>query len=155
MVRQAFQTLRPARFHPVQHLRRNGRQTDGAGLHGEFRLAAVLGEGDGRELFEEGIVLLVPRHRREDKPLRLHDHAEYACHRMIDAARAAHDDAQCAAWPHIHFANRVGKPFRSPPLRHLFWIDPRLEHDFARRIEDLRDNQLASFTDRGVGCRRH
>src|SRR6266702_4550692 len=73
----------------------------------------------------------------------------------LKTSSTAHHDAERATWPCVHFTDRVGESFRSPPLCHLLWIDPRLEHEFARHIQPAREDKLACFHVRGVGCCGH
>src|SRR4029077_4185254 len=79
----------------------------------------------------------------EDDALGRDDFPEFAFHRIDVAVRTAHMDADRTADTHVNLANRISKPFGSPPLRELIGVGPSLEHEHARRMEHGSDGDLA------------
>jgi hypothetical protein len=82
----------------------------------------VLGEGGGREPFEDRIALLAQRCIGEDEPLGLHDLAKDTSCRIFDPIGRALDNPKGAAQSQVHFAYRVSEVLRTPPLRHMLRI---------------------------------
>src|SRR5207302_9249310 len=58
---------------------------------------------------------------------------------------ATHVDADRSAGPHIQLPNRTRTSVRTPPLCHVLWIGPHLEHKLSWSIVDSREHQLRLF----------
>src|SRR5215472_13517958 len=119
MLREPVDALRPAGFHALEHAPGIVDARDREALHGEFRPAAVLDKGDGRESLEQDPAFPIDRDVVEDEPRGRIDHAEYAGHWMLAAVGRAHDDAQRAADPRIDLTDWVREALRTPPAREV------------------------------------
>ena len=85
MFGETVEALRPARLHPFEHRDRDAVESDRASVQGQFRLAAVLGKGDGRKPVDNANILPVfklPQRlrgvaRRVDRLVILHPLVEF------------------------------------------------------------------------------
>jgi hypothetical protein len=111
---------------------------------GELGLAALLGEGH-RDVKLSRLALFVPA-VGVDQTLGFHDLDIDDLILIVDAIGAMHDEPPNAPGSHVHLVSSGRKVFWSPPLRHVFRIGPRLEHELSRRIEDPRDDDFP------IGC---
>src|SRR5882762_1350307 len=142
---KALQALCPSGLHALDIRSSFGGTLNDARPHDLFRLATLLGEGDGGQYLKHGVAIRIQRGAGEDEPLGLEDLVVNARHGIDGAVGAAHVNADRPAGPHIQVTDWVRKPAGAPPLCHLLWIGPGLEHEFPRRVKDAREHQLTLF----------
>ena len=123
------------------------------GAQGHRRLAVFLGEGHGIERFQRpggadgmlhGVALLVGERQDGNDPFRRFDLlvGELAPH--LVAIVGTHAVVEDAARLQVQRQHAQFKADGTPPLGQALRLHPRLEYQFARRVEGLRDDKVAA-----------
>ena len=114
----------------------------------QLRLCALLAEGhDGVHLELRDTLFVLKIGQREREPLGRRHLVEDTFNRNLESVRRLHDDADCTTRSRVQFADGIGEIFGSPPVRHVLWVRPGVEHECSRRVEDA---FLQHFLDGGL-----
>src|SRR5579862_3939654 len=87
---QAIDSLRPADLHALEMADAGLRHRDGAAVHRHRGLAVLFDERNRGQLFEQRLAGRVGRDAAEHQPLRRHELAYHALHRIDGPIRAPH-----------------------------------------------------------------
>src|SRR5215510_13286528 len=89
------------------------------------------------------IALLIREGIRAHDPLRLDDFAIDARTPVVLAFGRSHTKDILAAHPKVYFAGGRSELFRPPPAHQMLGVSPGLPHQFARRVEDSSNDNIA------------
>jgi hypothetical protein len=125
-------------------------------MQSQLGFAAAFDKRHGDQGLVPGPTVLLLPGEGEDQALGFDDFAVDAALPVIGALRRAHAEPEGAARPDIHVVGDRREALRSPPQRQLVGLDPRLEDDWARRVEHPGQRQLPLAPRTvGRGCRGH
>src|SRR5208283_297093 len=154
---QLLQTHCPALLHPLQVRCRIFDHGNPSRFQRQQRLPAALFKRHLCQPLDDRLAFLVQRVIREHQPLRRYNLAIHPAAGILVAVGRPHHKMPRATNPHVQFAHWIGESLRPKPLRHVFRLCPRLEHQLPQRIKLPRNHHraLAKVALATILCRAH